>query len=94
MFEAAVGGFGGAVGGVWMIEVSQDVHGSAFECSAQRNEFGQAARYARRGQCIDFGSHQGLAHARVGCSVGVDDVLVDPPGDLKCDVLLTGEQVE
>ena len=23
-----------------------------------------------------------------------DDVLVDAPGDLECDVLLTGEQVE
>ena len=94
MFEAAVDGFGGAVGGVGVVEVGQDVPGSAFECSAQRHEFGQAPRYARGGQCVGFGLHQGLAHARVGCAVGVDDVLVDAPGDLQCDVAIAGEQVE
>ena len=36
MFEAAVDGFGGAVAGVGVVEVGQDVPGSAFECSAQR----------------------------------------------------------
>ena len=94
MFEAAVDGFGGAVAGVGVVEVGQDVCGSAFECPAQRDELGQAARYARGGQCIDFGFHQGLTHVRVGRSVGVDDVLVDTPGDLKGDVLVAGKQVE
>ena len=35
MFEAAVDGFGGAVGSVGVVEVGQDVPGSAFECPAQ-----------------------------------------------------------
>ena len=41
MFEAAVDGFGRTVAGVGMIEVGQDVPGSAFECPAQRDELGQ-----------------------------------------------------
>ena len=94
MFEAAVDGFGRTVAGVGMIEVSQDVSGSAFERSAQRDELGQAPRYARGGQCIDFGLHQGLAADFVGIAVGVDDVLVDAPGDLEGNVVLAGEQVE
>ena len=94
MFEAAVDGFGGAVAGVGMIEVGQDVPGSAFECPAQRGELGQAPRYARRGQGDDFGFHQSLARGRVGCAVGINDVLIDAPGDLKGDVLVAGKQVE
>ena len=47
MFEAAVDGFGRTVAGVGMIEVSQDVSGSAFERSAQRDELGQTPGYAR-----------------------------------------------
>ena len=94
MFEAAVDGFGRTVAGVGMIEVSQDVSGSAFERSAQRDELGQAPRYARGGQCIDFGLHQGLAADFVGIAVGVDDVLVGAPGDLEGDVLVAGKQVE
>ena len=70
MFEASVDGFGRAIGGVGVVEVSQDVPGSAFECPAQRDELGQAPRYARGGQRVDFGLHQGLAHARVGRAVG------------------------
>ena len=71
MFEAAVDGFGRAIGGVGMIEVGQDVPGSAFECPAQRNELSQTPRYTRAGQCINFGFHQGLTHVRVGRAVGV-----------------------
>ena len=41
MFEASVDGFGRAIGGVGVVEVSQDVPGSAFECPAQRDELGQ-----------------------------------------------------
>jgi len=70
VFEAAVDGFGGVNGGVGVVEVGQDVCGSAFECPAQCNELGQAAWYARGGQCVDFGLHQGLARARVGRTVG------------------------
>ena len=94
MFETSVDGFGGAIGGVGVVEVGQDVPGSAFECPAQPDELGQTPRYTRGGQGVDFGLHQGLTHVRVGRPVGVDNVLVDAPGDLERDVLLTGEQVE
>ena len=77
-----------------MIEVGQDVPGSAFECPAQRNELSQTPRYTRAGQCINFGLHQGLTADFVGIAVGVDNVLVGAPCDLERDVLLTGKQVE
>ena len=94
MFEAPVDGFGRASCGVGVVEVGQDVPGSAFECPAQRNELSQAPRYARTGQCINFGFHHGLTHACVGRAVGINDVLVGAPSDLERDVLLTGKQVE
>lgn len=71
MFEAAVDGFGRTVAGVGVVEVGQDVPGSAFERSAQRDELGQTPRYARGGQGVDFGFHQGLTADFVGISVGV-----------------------
>ena len=94
MFEAPVDRFGRTVACVGVIEVGQDVCGSAFECPAQRDELGQTSRYARGGQRVDFGFHDGLTRARVGRAVGINDVLVDAPSDLECDVLLTGKQVE
>ena len=94
MFEAPVDRFGRTVACVGVIEVGQDVCGSAFECPAQRDELGQTSRYARGGQGVDFGFHQGLTHVRVGRAVGVDDVLVGAPGDLEGDVLVAGKQVE
>ena len=93
MFEALVDRFGRTVAGVGVVEVGQDVPGSAFECPAQRDELGQAPRYARGGQCVDFGLHQGLTADFVGITIGVDDVLVDAPGDFECDVAIAGEQV-
>ena len=93
MFEAAVDRFGRAIGGVGLVEVGEDVPGSAFERSAQRDELGQPPRYTRGGQGVDFGLHQGLTHVRVGCAVGVDDVLVGAPRDLERDVAIAGEQV-
>ena len=77
-----------------MIEIGQDVPSSAFECPAQRDELSQAPRYTRAGKRVNFGLHHGLARSRVGRAVGINDVLVDAPGDLECDVLLTGKQVE
>ena len=94
MFEASVDGFGRTVAGVGMIEVGQDVSGSAFECPSQCHELGQAPGYARGGQGVDFGLHQGLTADFVGIAVGVDDVLVDAPGDFEGDVAIVGEQVE
>ena len=77
-----------------MIEVGQDVPGSAFECPAQRDELAQTPRYTRTGQGVDSGFHQGLTHACVGRAVGVDNVLVGAPSDLEGDVAIAGEQVE
>ena len=94
MFKAAVDGFGRAIAGVGVVEVGQDVPGSAFECPAQRDELGQAPRHTRAGQRVNFGFHHGLAHVRVGRAVGINDVLVGALCDLECDVLLTGKQVE
>ena len=94
MFKAPVDGFGRTIGGVGMIEVGQDVPGSAFECPAQRDELSQAPRHTRAGQGVDFGFHHGLTHVRVGRAVGINDVLVGAPGDLECDVAIAGEQVE
>ena len=94
MFKAAVDGFGRAIGGVGVVEVGQYVPSSAFECPAQRHELAQTPRYTRAGQCINFGLHHGLTHACVRRAVGINDVLVGTPGDLECDVLLTGKQVE
>ena len=71
MFDASVDGFGGAIAGVGgVVEVGQDVPGSAFERPAQRHELGQAPRYARGGQCVDFGLHQGLTADFVEIAVG------------------------
>ena len=94
MFKAPVDGFGRTIGGVGMIEVGQDIPSSAFECPAQRDELSQTPRYARGDQCVDFGLHHGLTADFVGITIGVDDVLVDAPGDLEGDVPLTGKQVE
>ena len=94
MFKAPVDSFGRAIGGVGMIEVGQDVPGSAFECPAQRNELSQTPRYTRAGQCVDLGLHHGLTHACVRRAVGINDVLVGTPSDLECDVAIAGEQVE
>ena len=94
MFEAAVDRFGRTVAGVGVVEVGQDVPDSVFERSSQCGECGQAPRYARGGQCVDFGFRHGLTCTRVGCAVGVDDVLVGAPDDFECDVAIAGEQVE
>ena len=93
MFEGCVDGFGGTACGVGVVEVGHDVPGSAFECPAQRDELGQAPRYARGGQCVDFGFHHGFAGAYVGIAVDINDVLIGAPRGLKGDVLLAGKQV-
>ena len=71
MFEGCVDGFGGVACGVGVVEVGLDVCGSAFECPVQRDGLGEAPRYARGRQCVDFGLHQGLAADFVGIAVGV-----------------------
>ena len=46
VFEASVDGFGGAVAGVGVVEVGQDVPGSAFERSSQCDDLCEGARHA------------------------------------------------
>ena len=70
MFEAAIDRFGRTIAGVGVVEVGQDVPGSAFECPAQRNELGQTPRYTRGDQCVDFGFHQGLTADFVRIVIG------------------------
>ena len=80
---------------VWgWCDVGQDVPGSAFECSSQCDDLREGARHARVAKTGYFGLHQGLTADFVGITVGVDDVLVDAPGDFECDVAIAGEQVE
>ena len=69
MFEASVDGFGGAIAGVGVVEVGQDVPGSAFERSAQRDELREGARHARVAETVYFGLHQGLTTDFVGIAV-------------------------
>ena len=71
MFEAAVDGFGGTVAGVGVVEVGQDVPGSAFERSSQCNDLREGARDTRVAETVYFSLHQGLAADFVGIAVGV-----------------------
>ena len=66
MFEAAVDGFGGAVAGVRVVEVGQDVCGSAFECPALGGELGEGGGHACGGEARDFLVHYSFAPTRVG----------------------------
>ena len=70
MFEASVDGFGGAVAGVGVVEVGQDVPGSACECPAQCDDLCEGARHARVAETGYFGLHQGLTADFVGIAVG------------------------
>ena len=94
MFEASVDGFGGAACGVGMIEVGQDVPGSAFERSSQCDDLREGARDARVPKTGYFGLHQGLTADCIGIAVGIDNVLVGAPSDFEGDVVIAGEQVE
>ena len=57
MFEAAVDRFGRAIAGVGMIEVGQDVPGSAFERPSQCDDLREGARHARVAETGYFGLH-------------------------------------
>ena len=71
MLEATVDGFGRAVAGVGVVEVGQDVPGSAFERSAQCDDLPvrELGTPASLRQAI-FGLHQGLTADFVGITVG------------------------
>ena len=51
------------------------------------------ARDARVAETGYFGLHQGLTADFVGIAVGVDDVLIDAPGDFEGNVLLDGKRL-
>ena len=91
MFETSVDGFGRTVAGVGMIEVGQDVPGSTFECPAQRDDLCEGAWHVRVAETVYFGLHEGLTADFIGIAVGVDNVLVDAPGDFEGDVAIAGE---
>ena len=57
MFEAPVDGFGMTACGVGVVEVGQDVCGSAFECPAQGGELGEGGGHACGGEARDFLVH-------------------------------------
>ena len=77
-----------------MIKVGQDVPGSAFERSPQCDDLCEGARHARVAETVYFGLHEGLTADFIGIAVGVDNVLVDAPGDFEGDMAIAGEQVE
>ena len=52
---------------VWgVVEVGQDVCGSAFECPAQGGELGEGGGHACGVEASDFLVHQSLSPTRVG----------------------------
>ena len=56
---------------VWgWFDAGQNVPSLACECRAQRDELGQAPRYARGGGCVGVGLHQGFVRVPVGRAVG------------------------
>ena len=71
MFEAAVDGFGGAIGSVGVVEVGQDVPGSTFECPAQCDDLCEGAWHVRVAETVYFGLYQVLTADFVGIAVGV-----------------------
>lgn len=92
MFEAAIDGFCGAVGGAAAVEEGEHVDAALLERPTE------AAQVAQRGgnsagNGVDHGLHHGLARGLVGVAVGGDDALVDAPGRFNLDVPIDGEQV-
>lgn len=65
-----------------------------FEYPAQCDDLREGARHARVAETGYSGLYQGLTADFIRIAVGVDDVLVDAPSDLRCDVAIAGEQVE
>ena len=70
MFEVAVDGFGGAIAGVGVVEVGQDVPGSVFEWPARCDDLCEGARDARVAETVYVGLHQGLTVDFVGIAAG------------------------
>ena len=91
MFEPAVDGLGGAVGGAGPVEVGQHVRGPLLQGPAEASQLGQRGRDAVA-EVVDDGVHELLPAGSVGVAVGADHALVDAPGGLDLDVVLDAEQ--
>ncbi len=91
VFEAAVDGLGGAVGGAGPVEERRDVAGASFECEAEPAWLDQRVGHslAQRGDECGKVTTTGGA---VGVAVGVDHALVHGAAGLDLDVLVNGEQ--
>ena len=66
----------------------------AFACPVQCDELLEEARLHVEVGVLSLALHQRLIRVRIGCVVGVDDVLVGASGYFKGDVLVAGEQVD
>ena len=64
-----------------------------FERSSQCDHLREGAREARVAKTDYFGLHQCLTADFVGIAVGIDNTLVDTPGDFEGDVAIAREQV-
>src|SRR6185312_524795 len=89
VFEAAVDGLGGSVGGAGPIEVGQHVGGALFQCPSEGDQFLQRfgnAGAERGDQCL----HHGPASVAVRVTVGGHGPLVGTPGGLDLGVGIDG----
>ena len=75
MFEVSVECVGGAVAGVGVVEVGQDVAGSFLQCSSQGDVLSEGGRYAMRDRGDRF-LHESFAFGALGLTVGSDHLLV------------------
>lgn len=82
MFEAAVEGFGGSVGGTGPLEVGQDVGGALVQGPAEATELDEG-----RGHAVAEGVDDGGHRRAGGCPVGVGEQ------DDESFSLAVGEQV-
>ena len=94
MFKAPVDGFGRTIGGVGMIEVGRI--SPARRLSVLPSVMSSVRPLGTRVEVSVLISAfiRALPQIFFGITIGVDDVLVDAPGDLEGDVPLTGKQVE
>jgi len=91
VFEAAIDRIRRSVAGAGSGGVGQDVGGSLFQRSAQRDQLGERVRHAvaDRGDQRDYGC---ACLAPIWLTVSVDHALVDAPGGFTLDVVVGGEQ--
>ena len=92
MFQAAVDGFGWAIGCSWAVEVSQYVIGPPFQGPSECFEFRERGWHSSA-DGINNGLHELLALGPVFLPVGRDHALVDAPRGLHLNMSISGKQV-